>query len=119
MSTPDSIRAVETAVKAAMFDVTKEINDRLKQIHDDQSSIKQRLSDGDAVMQSLREELTANSKSTEEVREAFEFAKKGLKFIGSAAAFIGRVVTWAVKVGVPVGAAYAAIKDLHWWPWNK
>lgn len=118
MQPSENLRAVETAVKAAMFDATKEISESLRHILADQDSIKSRLAEGDAVMQSLRDELTANSKSTEEVREAFEFAKKGLKFIGSAAAFIGRVVTWAVKVGVPLGAAYAAIRGWKW-PWTK
>lgn len=114
----DNLHAIEIAVKAAMFDATKEIAAQLTQILDEQADIKSRLADGDSVMKSLRAELTANSKSTEEVREAFDFAKKGLKFIGSTAAFIGRLATWAVKVGVPLGTAYAVIRGWKW-PWTK
>lgn len=89
------------------------------------STINKQLKTGESRMDTLAHGIDGlaskqdlNNRKTDEMYEAFDFAKRGLAFIGAFAAFIGRVVTWAVKVGVPLTGAYMAIRGFKW-PWNK
>ena len=89
------------------------------------AEVHERLAFGDRRMDGLADGLAKNNadtaatrKSSAEMQEAFDFAKRGLAFIGACASFIGKVVTWVVKVGIPIGTAYAVVKGWKW-PWTK
>jgi hypothetical protein len=51
----------------------------------------------------LREKLEKNNESTEEIREAFDFAKKGLVFMGA----IGNGMKWVAGIVVAILGLYA------------
>ncbi len=82
------------AVRAEVHEVHVKVLERLE-------SIAVRLEQGDERMGRLESALDTNNKQTDEMRKAFDIAKRGLQTLG----WLGAVIGWLIRKGWPLWAA--------------
>jgi hypothetical protein len=85
-------------VKAAVIEANKELSDNVAEAN-------RRLEDGDARMGRIETDLKTSVESTEEMREMFDTAKKGLALMGS----LGNALKWIAGVLGPIAALWAVL----------
>lgn len=59
----------------------------------------------------LEKSFKVNNDLTEELRDAFNYAKKGLKVVGA----LGGLLIWFVPIAASIVSIYTAAKQFHWW----
>jgi chromosome segregation ATPase len=104
--TDHQLRQLEIAVKAAVFDANRQLEGRLDGVRQQVVEIHEQLAEGGRRMQSLDKELSENTRTTSEMRDMFDTAKKGLRILGG----IGAALKWLSAIAGAVAAVYTLWK---------
>lgn len=92
-----------------MAAAVRPLQEKITELQSELTDVKHRLAHGDDRMTELSDGLKQNNSSTEEMRDMFDTAKKGLKFLGT----IGAGLKWTAGLVATVSGIYTFWKGWH------